>query len=164
MDVSLYLENLRENNFKTKIKNELDYLKEEEKNISIFTNYSDFDIDERIVMLEKLLNINNNIKKNITVQQKKDNLIAEIEKYIYRKQWNKLKSFHKIVKLKEFIKENYGEGDLQNDITNDLCKYADEGRINTKKYVIYDPNAEKILSMPCLTVDVEKKTYLIKIV
>ena len=52
---------------------------------------------------------------------------------IYRKQWNKLSVFHKIVKLKEFIQQNYGEGDFQNELITKLSTYAQEGKINTKK-------------------------------
>jgi hypothetical protein len=164
MDINYDLEVMRDNNFKTKIQNELNYLKDGSKSVSIFSNMSNFDLDDRIMTLEKLLNIKSEFKKSETSQQKKENIIAEIEKYTYRKQWNKLTSFHKIVKLKEFVKDNFDEGELQNEIVDKLAKYAEEGRINTKKYVVYDPNTEKILSMPCLTVDINKKTYQIKIV
>jgi hypothetical protein len=167
MDINLKLENLRDENFKTKIKNEYEYLKGD-NSVTIFSNYSTIDIPERITKLEKILNINQNKEnsqpKNDSGKQKKDLLIAEIEKYVFRNQWNKLTSFHKNIKLKEYIFDTYGKGELQDTIIEELCKYSNEGRINTKKYVIYDPNAEKILSMPCLTVDFEKNKYRIKVV
>jgi len=53
---------------------------------------------------------------------------------------------------------------MQNEIIEQLIKYANEGRINTKKYIVYDPNAEKILLMPCLIIDIDKKTYQLKVV
>ena len=164
MDISSQLDIIKIENFKRKIKNELDYLKEDIKNLSLFINSSECVIEERIFILEKLLNKNHELNKNETGQQKKENIIAEIEKYTYRKQWNKLPSFHKNVKLKEFIKNNYGDGELQNEIIEKLSEYSNEGRINTKKYIIYDPNSEKILSMPCLFIDFPKKVYSIKIV
>lgn len=168
MDINLKLENLRNENFLTKIKNEYEYLKGD-NSITIFSNGSTIDVDERITKLEKILNINqnqgnSNSSKNESVKQKKDLLIAEIEKYVFRKQWNKLTAFHKNIKMKEYITDTYGKGELQDRIINELTNYSNEGRINTKKYVIYDPNAEKILLMPCLTVDLDKKEYQIKVV
>jgi hypothetical protein len=165
MDISFEIENIRINNFNRKIKNELDYLKNKD-NLNIISNSSDQNIAERIELLEKILleSIEMPNKKEESLKQKKDNLFTEIDKYTYKKQWNKLPSFHKIVKLKEFVKQIYGEGDFQDELCEELSLYANEGKINTKKYVIYDPNLEKILSIPVLVVDLLKKTYQLKIV
>lgn len=164
MDITSQIENTRDKNFNTKIKNELNYFKEN-KNLNLFCNATDQNIEERILNLEKIISeYKGNIKKEDDIKQKKDNLFAEIDKYTYKKQWNKLPTFHKIVKLKEFINQNYGEGDFQTELISKLSIFADEGKINTKKYVIYDPNAEKILSIPALLVDLNKKTYQFKII
>jgi len=164
MESALQIETIKINNFNKKLQNELDYFKGN-NNTNIFTNLQEHNINERTELLEKLLNMP--IKKQNTLQQQKDNLFKEIEKYTYKKQWNKLIPFHKIVKLKEYIKENaesIGNEQIQNEILEQLIKYANEGRINTKKYIIYDPNAEKILAMPCLIIDLEKNTYQLKVV
>jgi len=161
MDSSAQIETIKIDNFNRKLQNELDYFNSG-NNINIFGNLHEQDMNERTKLLEMLLNIP--IKKQNTLQQQKDNIFKEIDKYTFRKQWNKLLPFHKIVKLKEYIKENIEDEQMQNEIIEKLIIYANDGRINTKKYVIYDPNAEKILSMPCLTVDFDKKIYQIKIV
>lgn len=161
MDPSSQIETIKIDNFNRKLRNELEYLRGS-NSTNIFTNNQEQNFEERLKLLELLLNVP--AKMQNTVQQQKDNMFKEMDKYTYRKQWNKLLAFHKIVKLKEYIKENVKDETMQTELIENLTKYAEEGRINTKKYIIYDPNAEKILSMPCLTIDFEKKTYQLKVV
>lgn len=161
MDPSTQIETIKISNFNGKLQNELDYFKSA-NNTNIFGNLQEQDMNNRTHMLEILLSIP--IKKQNTLQQQKDNIFKEIDKYNFKKQWNKLFACHKIIKLKEFVNENVSDEQMQNEIMEKLTRYANEGRINTKKYVVYDPNAEKILSMPCFTVDMDKKTYQLKVV
>ena len=161
MDASAQIETIKIDNFNRKLQNELEYFKSA-NNINIFGNLQEQNINDRTLILETLLHIP--VKKQNTLQQQKDNIFKEIDKYTFRKQWNKLLAFHKIVKIKEYIKENIQDEQMQNEIIEKLIKYANEGRINTKKYIVYDPNAEKILLMPCLIIDIDKKTYQLKVV
>lgn len=108
---------------------------------------------------------NQNFPTNITDQEnKKQLMINEMEKYIYKKQWNKLTPFHKAVKIKEYMSEHYLEHPLKKSIINELVDYVEAGKLNTKKFVIYNPNEEKILKLPCLTINDNKNTYQVKIV
>jgi len=161
MDYSSHLETIKIDNFNRKLRNELDYLSAN-GNMNIFANASEIVVEERIKQLGELLNEVIEIRHEETVQQKRDNMMSEIEKYTYRKQWAKLPSFHKEVKIKQYIDTIYGEGKMQSEIINKLNLYAQEGKIGTKKFVIYDPSAEKILDMPCLVIDNAKNTYQIK--
>ena len=165
MDTSFIIEKIKETNFNAKIKNEIIFLKEND-NLNLFNNSQHENINDRILILEKILSESENtfIKKEDNIQQKKDNLFTEIDKYTYKKQWNKLPSFHKIVKIKEFIRNTYGEGNIQSELITKLSDYTNEGKINTKKYVIYDPNLEKILSIPVLSVDLNKNSHQLKII
>lgn len=105
-----------------------------------------------------------NFPTNITEKEnKKQQMINEMEKYIYKKQWNKLTPFHKIVKVKEYIEEHYSEHSLKKSIIGNLVDFIEAGKLNTKKFVIYNPNEEKILKLPCLTINDSKNTYQIKI-
>lgn len=166
MDISAQIETIRTINFTRKLENELNYWKEGANNI--FGNNSDFNANDRIELLGTVLNLPT--KQHETIQQQKDNIFKEIDKYTYRKQWNKLLPFHKIVKLKEYINEHIKDEKMQKEIIDKLSKYAEEGRINTKKYIIYDPNLEKILSMPCLVMyddkndKNDKNMYSLKVV
>lgn len=161
MDISQQFDNIKIQNFNKKIQNEFDYLSESGPT-NIFSNISEIDINNRLILLQKILNIP--IKEFETIQQKKENMFKEIDKTVYKKQWNKLLSFHKIVKIKEYVINNVNDIDMQNNIIDELTKCITDGLINTKKYVIYDPNEEKILSLSCLEIDNDKKTFKINII
>ena len=157
MDPLVQIETIKVDNFNRKLRNELDYIRNS-GNMGLFSNINHQNIDERTTLLETLLNVP--IEKKDSFQQQKNNLFKELDKYIYKKQWNKLLPFHKIVKIKEYLKETIQNETMHNELVVKLSKLAEEGKINTKKFVIYDPSAEKILSMPCLVI--EENTYQIK--
>ena len=150
------IDNVKNKNFYAKIKAEIDCLTNKEKTFGL----SDSEINDRLELLDNIMNNKVCVRKE-TLTEKKDNMFKEISKNTYKKPWNKLIAFHKIVKIREFIKEHYGEGEMQNEIITMLSKHIDDGKINTKKFVVYDPNAEKILSLSCLEVNLEKDTYKI---
>jgi len=156
MNPSSDIDTVKNQNFYAKIKGEIDCLKTGEKTFGL----TDLEIGARIELLENILN-NKVCVRKVTMAEQKSNMFKEIEQYTYKKQWNKLLPFHKIVKLKEFIKEKYGEGTMQDEIIVKMSQYINDGKINTKKFVVYDPNAEKILSMSCLDVDITNNTYKI---
>lgn len=160
MNATVQIENLKINNFTNKLKDELNYLKDENNSATLFTNLQNR--YDRIKLLETLLEIP--IEQQTTVEQQREAMTKEMSQYVYRKQWNKLHEFHKIVKIKEYVKEHVKEQKMQAEITEKLVAHISNGMINTKKYVVYDPNTEKILTLPCLTVDEDKKTYQIKVV
>lgn len=168
MDIASHLDSIKVANFNAKLNCELDYL----KNIAIlspFENGQDISIEERISQLEIILK-QPGIHQN-SVQQQKDNMFNEIDKHItahvYKKQWNKLKPFHKMEKLKEYLNENIKEKSIADKLLADFEPHVNKGSINTKKYIIYDPNEEKILSLPCLKIiktDKEDNDYKVDIV
>jgi hypothetical protein len=156
MNPSADIDTIKQQNFIFKIQSEINCLKNNDKSFGL----SEAEITDRLQLLEDIMN-NKECKRKMTVTDERDNLFKEIDKYTYKKQWNKLTAFHKIVKIKEFTKDKYGEGLLQDEINTKLSTYINEGKINTKKYITYDPNAEKILSISCLEVDIINKTYKI---
>ncbi len=154
MNPSNDIDTVKTQNFYAKINGEIECLKSGEKTFGL----TDLEIGTRIELLENILG-NKVCVRKVTMQEQKNNMFKEIEQYTYKKQWNKLLAFHKIVKLKEFVKEKYGEGTMQEEIIVKMSQCINDGKINTKKFVIYDPNAEKILSMSCLEVDTTNNTY-----
>jgi len=165
MEISNQFETIRRQNYEQRLKNELDYIGTAFNN-NIFANFQDINIEDRKLTIQLLLDHIGIIHTGIyeTNQQKKDIIINEIEKYVYKKQWNKLTAFHKIVKINQFMTENYPDDPFHKSITDNLIKYIEDGKINTKKFVVYDPNLEKILSLPCLNIDKGKQTFNIKII
>lgn len=161
MDISSQIDVIKINNFNGKIQNELEYF----KSVSILTPFENghgINQEERIATLEKILK-QPGIHQN-TVQQQRDNMFVEIDKYTFRKQWNKLPAFHKTVKLGEYLESNIKDKKMRKKLLDELTDHANNGRINTKKYVIYDPNEEKILSLPCLKIDDKKESYKLDII
>lgn len=152
------IDTIKNNNYVFKIQFEIDYLKSKEKTFGLTPE----EIESRIVMLENMLAGKMETRKKTITEQKND-MFQEFDKYAFKKQWNKLQSIHKNVKIKEFIEDAYGKGEMQTNIINDLSKYVNDNKINTKKYVVYDPNIGKILTLTCLTIDLENKTYTINI-
>ena len=161
VSISDQLDNIRNENFKEKIKSELEYFKEVGI-LTPFENGHEVSIEERTKLLELVLD-QPEIYQN-TIQQKKDVIFQEIDKYTYRKQWNKLPAFHKIVKIKEYLEENVSDKKMRKELLTKLTEHANKKRINTKKYVIYDPNKAQILSMPCIEIDEEDKTFKLNII
>lgn len=158
MNPSSDIDVVKNKNYYAKIKAEIDCLKNGEKTFGL----TDSEITNRIELLENIMG-NKIFPKKPTLEDEKNNMFASLEKHIFKKQWNKLLSFHKIIKLKEYIKEKHGEGPLQDEIVMKLSQHINDGKVNTKKFVTYDPNAEKILSLTCLfDVDLESGTYKIK--
>lgn len=135
--------------------------------ISYFTNtqsknyftISDEDVKKRIDCIKSIVNNLQLIQKKPTVAD----LFTEIDKHIYKKPWNRLQSFHKIIKIKEYIDTKFGNGTLQNAIILELNKHINDGKLNTKKSVDYDKDLEKIISIPILTIDLKNNKYSIKL-
>lgn len=161
MDPSQEIEDIKAANFNRQLTNELEYL-DSQKNLNIFTNIQEHTVDNRKLILQSLLNLP--VKKIDTVQQQKDHMFKELDKFTYKKQWNKLLPYHKIVKIKEYMAENIQDEQMREEIISKLSKCAEQNSINSKKYIVYDPNLEKILLVPCLIIDIEKKTYQLKYV
>ncbi len=163
MDIGIELDKKSNELYKQSIELEIDYLLNDSSySISNFTNCADINLTLYQQNLTKILNIEpQEIPES--VQSKREKMMSEIDKYTYKKLWNKLKPFHKIVKLKEYIHKTYGQTDLANEIIEKISKEITDGKINTKKFVVYDPNIEQIISMPFLTVDVAKHQFNMKL-
>jgi len=160
MNAAVQIENIKISNFTNKLHNELNYLKDENNSTTSFTNL--LNRYDRIKVLETFLEIP--LEQQTSVEQQRENMTKEMSQYVFRKQWNKLYEIHKVVKIKEYVKEHVKDQKMQDEIIEKLVEQISNGMINTKKYVVYDPNAEKILTLPCLIIDEEKKTYQIKVV
>ncbi len=152
MDYALCIDDIRAKNFNKKLCDELEYWNVN-GSINVFTN-KDFDIGARKMTLESL--IDTATKEMNPVQTQKDNIFKEFDKYTYKKQWNRLLSFHKIQKIKEYMDANIENEKMRTEIIETMTNLVSEGKINTKKYVIYDRSAEKIISVPCLVLNGDK--------
>jgi len=115
----------------------------------------------RIPYIEQLLEELKNNKKYKKFDYR-DELFTEIDKYTYKKQWHLLPQFHKIVKLKEYFTNQYGDGEFQNIVLYEIIKIIENGGFNTKALVVYSSKNECIESIPGLKIDIENRTYELK--
>ncbi len=95
----------------------------------------------------------------------------DIDIFNFKKQWNKIKPFHKIMKINQFINDlNYGKKATEKDIIKNrksIIKKLVDG-LSTKKFcknkneIIYDPEKMTITSISCLHYN--KRTGLYKVI
>jgi hypothetical protein len=178
-------EKIRFDLLEQRFKNELEYLKED----AILINVSNSDesengnsnwILERIkhveLIIENINNLNTTKKKDDSTNDKNkklifeerdglNNMLNEIEKYMYKKEWRKLPISHKITKIKEYIEETYKDKDnnIRKKLIKDLSKHITNNKLKTEKYVLYDIEKCKINSIPALIYDHDNEIYNINI-
>lgn len=134
--------------------------------ISHFENAKTINLQQRLRILELIIS-------KLTLGGSKLNLIEtpmtmnqyfnKVDNNIYKKMWQKLQPFHKCVKIKEYIDDTYGTGKFQTEIIDKLSNLIHNGELVKKHHIVYDPNDEKILSIPILTVSIKENKYDIKI-
>ncbi len=178
-------EQKRFNLLEKRFTNELEYLREDAALIEISdSENSNSDksesnwILERIkhleLIIENLHTIDNDQKEEVKEKDKEiqwedrnglNNMLNEVEKYMYKKEWPKLPITHKITKVKEYIEEKYKDKDknIRRKLIKDLGKYITDNKLKTAKYVIYDLKEEKIISIPALVYDHDHDAYEINI-
>ena len=144
MSLTDEIDRKKANLLKTRFENELIYLKNENKDDELWMN-------ERIADLEEIL------KQTDKIEAKAD-IFTEIDKYTFRKPWNKMQPFHKIKKIKEFIENNYENEsqDLKTKLLKECEKLLNNKKLGTKKSVVYDPEKEVIESIPAIKINSDK--------
>lgn len=184
MNVGDDIEQSRRNNFIAKIRNELTYLtsgmpkavpsledvtssKEDNMGCDKTFGLSEGDIEKRINVLNNILNdtisgVPSTYSKKSAADEQRELIYKQLSDHAYKKPWNKLKEIHKIVKIKEFIKDQHGEGVWQTKIIDSLSAYVNDGKLNKCTLVTYDIELAKITSINCLVVNTDG-TYKIKI-
>jgi len=70
-------------------------------------------------------------------------MFTEIDKYIYKCEWTKLREFHKIVKLKEYVNSLKANKDTKNELIKILEKQLRNKELKNKQ-VNYTPSNETI--------------------
>lgn len=114
------------------------------------------DIDKNSERYKELSNI-----VTILTTPKVDSLnetITLININCVQKKWNYLHNFHKIIKIKEYIKNKYQNYDesFQKRIEEILVTAVEEGNLNSVKLVTYDKDKSIIVDIPCLIINGDK--------
>jgi hypothetical protein len=132
---------------KKMIENKITLLKAD--NIIEETNEKKTELLQDSLVSEKKNNTNteNNDKKTSseTPPQKYN------DDYLYKKQWNKLTTIHKKIKVKEFVNMLLINDENEKDeIRNKLSMLIDRKELTKKEAVIYDSSKGLIVSIPLL--------------
>ena len=121
------------------------------------------DLDYRLDELNNKLveHTNNTIMPKETEEKK--SIFEQNNDYIYKKPWNKLSEVHKIIKTKEYVKNQLVIIDkkYETDLIKQLTTYIKKKILSKKKSVNYDMYKAKIISIPSLKYDGNK--YIIDI-
>ncbi|MBA42887.1 MAG: hypothetical protein CMF62_02620 [Magnetococcales bacterium] len=136
--MEINIEKIKTNLKKQKFENELEYLTKE--------GFS----EDRIKKLKRILENLSETSKTTTKKSSMDKFIEEIEKYAFRKKWNRLSESHKLVKIKEFCNETFETDVEKGEKYKMLEKMVFENKLKTQKQVDYDPQDEKIIEIYCL--------------
>lgn len=145
------IDKIRASIFRTRFQHELDYLlKNLDKNLDEERDEEQEEaIHNRISQLKQILE--NHDKEQ---EEKNKDTIQEINDLVYKKAWNRLPVFHRIVKFKEYISST----DLFNKkqkkfLLKEGLRLLEDKKWGTKKYVEYDSSNCKILSIPAIKID-----------
>ena len=99
-----------------------------------------------------------------------DEYAKDMDIFVFKKPWNKLREFHKIMKIKQFVDAlEFGHKAKEKDITKNKAYIIEEicAGLKNKKFcknkseVVYDQEEMKIMSIS--SVDYNKKTGLYEI-
>jgi hypothetical protein len=151
MDIETSMRQTKLDLYKKRFQNELEHLNIIKDNNNTTSNEEEYQfIIDRIEALKKIIdsiNYDDINKSKVTGFN-----ISAIEKYLYRKPWKRLQPYHQLTKIKEFIKENYSKDD-QFKLINMFTPLIYQKKLGRKGQVDYDPNQEKIISIPCLIIN-----------
>ena len=89
------------------------------------------------------------ITTNISHQ---DTFYTEIDGLMFKKQWNRMQVYHRLIKLKEYLVNTYKDHPLFDEICDKLSSSVENGKLTTKKSIIYDNVNAIITSIPALTI------------
>lgn len=146
MNFNQQLENIRNNLRKTRFENELSVLYKEEPKDEV-----------RIQQIESIIEM---LKPELK-EKKKDTFFKEIDKLVFKKLWNRLQPFHRLIKITEYLDENHKDKPYYDELYKEFKTLIESGKLTTKKFVEYDSNNEKITNLPCLIINDNK--FVIKI-
>jgi hypothetical protein len=90
-----------------------------------------------------------------------EKMFDEVDKLIFKRPWTKLPPAHKIVKVKQYI-GNIKEltKTTQEKLLEELTNIINDGKLGTKRHVVYDPEKELIETIPVLKI--EGDSYILK--
>lgn len=138
-------------NVKRVISNSL--LNDNELNDSFYTNYNRTtkSVPSNMQLNREIITDINNMYNNQTINSNSNDKVATLLNTLktstYKKPWNKLSVYHKMIKINEYITNTYGD---KPSLVEKIEALINQKKMNSTKFVVYDPNTEKILQIPVI--------------
>lgn len=150
------IDNIRNYHVLARFESERDFLVQEQNN----PDRDQDEIKDRLSKIEKIINM---LKEETTTQTNttQEELFEEIDKYLYKKPWNRLNPIQRVNKMKEYLKKNIENSELRDQIEKEIFELLSNKKLNTKKSVVYNPETEEIESVPALKINKDSE-YEIK--
>lgn len=96
---------------------------------------------ERYKFLNSIINKFNNNTNPL------EETIKKVEENAYNKMWSKLTPFHKMQKIREYLKDNYDDPKEIAKLEKEYLKKIEAKKLNTSKQVKYDKDTCKIIQI-----------------
>lgn len=140
-NMNIKIKNIINDNFKKCYQNQIQYLQ---------TNNVTTDTKE----LQTLQNFIDSIDtiKHVEHIEEQETFFDDINNYMFTKDWDKLTSIHKIMKINEYFKY-MAETEYKDYIMNKLTKLINDKKLNNNKFVTYDKISQRIIDIPILNMD-----------
>ena len=170
------IDSIREEFLRERFIKELESLKQD-KDMIVETNLDEDNsensdnelnwVDKRIQMLELIVSkYDDSIKitdskykeKNKTLNDELD----DISNLIFKKAWNRLPNYHKIIKINEYITGLIKDKKIMKEVINKLTELVNSKKLNSLKHVNYDSTKCTIISISVLKYDPKTNEYEIK--
>jgi len=129
--------------FVIKFINQIEYLKNCED-----SDNSEWKADT-IKQLQTIINKYKPEKKKLVSQR--EEMIADVDRYVYMKAWSKLQISYRIKLINNYVNNNY-DSPLRENILTEIIPMIKAKKLNRQKHVIYDRRNTKIESIPALKI------------
>jgi len=118
-------------------------------------------VNNNILRIEKLDTILSNLKNksnNTNIKDKKKDFFAKIDTLVFKQPWKNLSSFHKNIKISEYVADICSKINDDKNKLKELEKLICESNL-TNKYVNYDQINSKIIDISNLSFDKENNKW-----
>lgn len=148
-EISEKVRTIRKTLFLRRFKNEQQYLN---------NNPDDPYMDDRNNQIDRVLK---KYSKQTKKKSSKPNPFEEIEKYMYKKSWNKLPDIHKVFKIDEYLTKHIINKKTKTKLLDKLKTKVYQKKLNTKSEIEYDSKNAVIIAIHSLKYDKETKKYIV---
>lgn len=111
--------------------------------------------DERKEQLNSILNSFSKAPETTTLGE----TLKGINQNIYKTDWHYLPKFHKISKIKEYVRQKFTDKNIINNVEELLTSAIKLNELNSVKFIVYDKHECRITDIPDLIID-KNEIYL----